>query len=106
MDAARRRGVKIECSELPCLAHFGFKEMGLERKTLYTVLVLREGFMSNVGMNPTMAHNEEILALHQDALDKMFLQNPTGSWNGYCAERQWLSRLHAEFRRLIKLTFC
>ena len=74
VDAAQRHGVEIQCSGLPCLAHFGFKELGLELKTLYTTLMLKEGFLANVGMYPTLAHNEQILSLHRDAIDKVFFQ--------------------------------
>lgn len=73
-EAAARHGVKIHCHGLPCLAHFGFEEYALELKTLYTVLMLKEGFLGNVGIYPTLAHNEDILALYREAMDKVFYQ--------------------------------
>lgn len=73
-EAAARHGVKIHCHGLPCLAHFGFEENALELKTLYTVLMLKEGFLGNVAIYPTLAHNEEILALYREAMDKVFYQ--------------------------------
>ena len=74
LDAAARHGVEIHSSGLPCLAHFGFAEHALELKTLYTVLMLKEGFLGNVAMYPTLAHTEEILDLHRTAVDKVFYQ--------------------------------
>jgi len=73
-DAAARHGVEITTPGFPCLAHFGFKENGLEMKTLFTVLMLKQGFMANTGMYPTLAHNEEVLKIHREALDKVFAE--------------------------------
>lgn len=71
-DAAERHGIKITAPGFPCLAHFGFTENALEMKTLFTVLMLKEGFLAGTGMYPTLAHNEEVLKLHREALDKVF----------------------------------
>jgi hypothetical protein len=73
-DAAKRNGVDIDCSGVPCLAHFGFKENKLELKTLYTVLMLKEGFLGNTAIYPTLAHTDEVLALHREVIDKVFFQ--------------------------------
>ena len=73
-DAAERHGLDVECPGLPCLAHFDFKENKKELKTLYTALMLKEGFMGNTGLYPTLAHNDEILAIHREAVDKVFGQ--------------------------------
>ena len=72
--AADRHGLKISCSGFPCLAHFGFDEYPMELKTLYTVLMLREGFLGGTGLYPTLAHNEKILALYREAIDRVFAQ--------------------------------
>ena len=74
VEAAQRNGVDIDCSGVPCLAHFGFKENKLEQKTLYTVLMLKEGFLGNTAIYPTMAHTDEVLALHREVIDKVFFQ--------------------------------
>lgn len=71
-DAAARYGIEITTPGHNCLAHFGFKEWGLEMKTLFTVLMLKEGFLAGTGMYPTLAHNEEILKIHREALDRVF----------------------------------
>ena len=73
-DAADRHGVEIDCPGFPCLAHFGFKENKLELKTLYTVLMLKEGFLGNTGLYPTLAHNDQVLELHREVIDKVFCQ--------------------------------
>jgi hypothetical protein len=73
-DAASRHGVAVHCGGLPCMAHFGFEECPLELKTLYTVLMLKEGFLGNTAIYPTLAHTDEILQLHRTAIDKVFYQ--------------------------------
>lgn len=70
--AALRHGVQIHCSGLDCMPHFRFNEYPLELKTLYTVLMLKEGFLGNTAIYPTLAHTEEILNLHRAALDTVF----------------------------------
>ena len=36
------------------------------------MLMLKEGFLGNTGMYPTLAHTDEILALHREAIDRVF----------------------------------
>ena len=74
LDAASRNGVKIDCSGVPCLAHFNFADNKQELKTLYTVLMLKEGFLGNTAIYPTLAHTDEILAIHREVIDKVFCQ--------------------------------
>lgn len=71
-DAAQRYGVQIVCEGLPCIAHFSFAEYDLELKTLYTVLMLKEGFLGSNSIYPTLAHTDRILELHRQALDRVF----------------------------------
>ncbi len=71
---ARKNRLDIECEGLPCLAHFAFKQHPLELKTLYTVLMLDEGFLGNVSCYPTLAHDETILKLHYEAVDRVFFK--------------------------------
>jgi len=71
-EAAARHGVKIHAGGTPCLMHFGFEENNLELKTLYTALMLQEGFLGNTAIYPTLAHTEEVLALHRVAIDHVF----------------------------------
>ena len=34
--------------------------------------MLDEGFLANTGFYPTLAHNDEVLAIHREAVDKVF----------------------------------
>jgi hypothetical protein len=36
--------------------------------------MLKEGFLGNTGLYPTLAHNDEVLAIHAEAIDKVFYQ--------------------------------
>ena len=78
MDAwntcAQRHGLEVDCFGLPCLAHFGFKNASQEMKTLYTVLMLKEGFLGGTGFYPTLAHTDEIVDNYCAAIDKVFAQ--------------------------------
>jgi glutamate-1-semialdehyde 2,1-aminomutase len=67
-----KHGLPLHAEGLPCLAHFAFTEYPLELKTLYTVLMLRQGFLGNTGLYPTLAHTPDILALHRAAVDVVF----------------------------------
>ncbi len=69
---AKKHGIEISCDGYACLAHFAFKEYPAELGTLYTVLMLKEGFMAGTGIYPTLAHNDEILAKYRVAIDKVF----------------------------------
>ena len=73
-DAAKRNGVEIDTTGVSCLAHFNFPEHKLELKTLYTALMLKEGFLGNTAIYPTLAHDEKVLALHREVIDKVFYQ--------------------------------
>ncbi len=71
---AAKNGVNIDCHGIPCLATFSFKDFPLECKTLYTVLMLKEGFLGNNAIYPTLAHTDEVLALYREAIDKVFAE--------------------------------
>jgi len=73
-EAAKRNGLDIHISGVPCLAHFDFPEYKLELKTLYTALMLKEGFLGNTAVYPTLAHNEAVLSIHREVIDKVFAQ--------------------------------
>ncbi len=67
-----KHGLPLHAEGLPCLAHFVFTEYPLELKTLYTVLMLKQGFLANTGLYPTLAHTPDILELHRAAVDTVF----------------------------------
>lgn len=71
-EASERYDVPINCTGLPCLAHFAFKQYPMELKTLYIVLMLKEGFLGGIQFYPTLAHTDEIVALYREAIDRVF----------------------------------
>ncbi len=71
-ELAARHGLHVHTSGFPCLAHFDFDEYGPELKTLYTRLMLKEGFLGSTAIYPTLAHTDEILEKHREAVDKVF----------------------------------
>ena len=71
-DASEKYGLKGHASGFPCLAHFDFDEDKLEMKTLFTRLMLKEGFLSNTAIYPTLAHTDDVLAKYRVAIDKVF----------------------------------
>ena len=52
----------------------GFTDYPLELKTLCTVLMLKEGFLHQGGLYPTLCHTDEVMAKYREALDKVFYQ--------------------------------
>lgn len=72
VEKAQKHGLHIHCDGVPCMAHFAFDEYALELKTLYTVLMLREGYLGNVGIYPTLAHTSEIMYAYGEAIDRVF----------------------------------
>lgn len=71
---AEKHGLKINvCESRPCLSHFAFvHEKANKIKTLYTKMMLDEGFLATNSIYPTMAHNDENIALYGRAIDKVF----------------------------------
>lgn len=71
--AARRHDVPVVVGTgFPCIADFRFAEYPLELKTLFTAWMLKEGFLANNAIYPTLAHNDEILSWHREVLDRVF----------------------------------
>jgi len=68
-----KHGLPIHVDDAyPCLATFAFTEDPAILKTLYTVLMLEQGFLGGTAIYPTLAHTPEILDKHRDAVDKVF----------------------------------
>ena len=70
-EAAERNGIALHTGGLDCLPHFSFAENHLETRTLYTVLMLKEGYLAGGSCYPTLAHNEQVLARHREVIDKV-----------------------------------
>ena len=73
-EAASRHGIVLETGGLDCMPHFKFTQAHLETRTLYTVQMLKEGYLAGGSIYPTLAHNDEVLAQHRETIDKVFYQ--------------------------------
>ena len=69
---AKKHDIPAEAGGMPCLAHITYTKYPLELKTLYTVLMLKEGFLGNNGFYPTLAHTDKIMAKYEKAIDRVF----------------------------------
>ena len=74
-ELGEKHGLPIRVDEgYPCFASFAFTEQPAILKTLYTVLMLEQGFLGSTAIYLTLAHTNEILEKHRDAVDKVFEQ--------------------------------
>ena len=72
-DLGEAHGLPVHVeNEITSLAHFAFTEHPMELKTLYTVLMLKKGFLGNTAIYPTLAHTPEVLELYRKAVDEVF----------------------------------
>ena len=75
---AEKCGLAINITSTPefgCLASFGFSGDAVMKKqlrTLYTRMMLDEGFLATGGFYPTLAHTEEHVARFAEALERVF----------------------------------
>lgn len=69
----KKHGLPIAHEEcFPTLAHFAFSQQGMELKTLFTRMMLEQGYLANTGFYPTLAHDQEIIDGYGQALDRVF----------------------------------
>ena len=73
-SAAQKYTVKIKvCESRPCITHFSFEhEQANKLRTIYAILMLEKGFIANTAIYPTLAHNDENVALYGKAVDEVF----------------------------------
>jgi len=73
-DAAARHGVPLSVHDgYPCLAHFVFDHPQANAlKTLYIQEMLKCGYLAGPVIYPTLAHTEEIIGQHAEAMDVVF----------------------------------
>ncbi|MBE5867866.1 MAG: aminotransferase class III-fold pyridoxal phosphate-dependent enzyme [Lachnospiraceae bacterium] len=71
-ELAAKHDIPAHAYGIPCLAHLGYTQYPLELKTLYTVLMLKKGFLANNGFYPTLAHTPEIMDKYFAAIDEVF----------------------------------
>ena len=90
-------------SGYPSLAHFHFDHPKAdELRTLYTQLMLEQGFLAAGSIYPTLAHTKELVDLYGEAIDHVF-----GEMAAVIAEDRISESLkgpvaHSGFKRLIK----
>ncbi|MBE7030508.1 MAG: aminotransferase class III-fold pyridoxal phosphate-dependent enzyme [Ruminococcaceae bacterium] len=70
----QKHNIPAKVSGFPCLVHIAYTKYPKELKTLYTVLMLKEGFLGNDSLYPTLAHTPEIMKLYENAIDHVFEQ--------------------------------
>ncbi|OHB59849.1 MAG: aminotransferase class III [Planctomycetes bacterium GWF2_42_9] len=94
--------LKIETGNCyPALAHFKFcHNQSNELKTLFTQLMLEKGFLAGTVVYPTMAHNEKIISLYEQALDDVFHKTATVVSENRISESLLGPAAHTGFARL------
>ena len=102
-ELGEKHGLPIHTNDsFPALCHFAFTQDGMKLKTLYTVLMLEEGFLGNTGFYPTLAHTPEIMEKHYKAVDSVFGQIADIVKKGNLDEALGSPVCHSGFGRLIK----
>lgn len=72
-NLANKHGLKIEIEGIYPLGHFNFDyEYPLVLKTLFTQLMLEEGFLATTAYYASYAHKEEHISRYLEATDKAF----------------------------------
>lgn len=101
-DFSAKHGVGIVTDGgYSALAHFRFNhEQANELKTLFTQLMLEKGFLASTVVYPTLAHNEEVLKLYEQALDDVFGQISNIISNEKISESLKGPQAHTGFARL------
>jgi glutamate-1-semialdehyde 2,1-aminomutase len=85
----------------PCLAHFSFQHpLGNALRTLYTQWMLEEGFLAGPQFSPTLAHTDEILQSHVEAIDRAFGRIAEALEKGEVLSRLKGPEAHTGFTRL------
>jgi len=101
-DAAKKYAVPVTvCENRPCITHFSFsgKDSNL-LKTIYTVEMLRLGFIANTSIYPTLAHNDKNIALYGKAIDAVFAKIADLVRTGSAASFLKTPEAHTGFARL------
>ncbi len=85
----------------PCLAKFEFKhEHANTLKTLYTIKMLKKGYLAGSSIYPTLAHTDDIISAYSDAIAEVFQELSTILKNEDMAALQSVIPAQAGFRRL------
>ena len=75
LEISKRNGIKINILGIPALASFVIVSKNfLKYKTFITQEMLKKGFLATNSLYSCMSHNEEILNIYIEHLDKIFYQ--------------------------------
>ena len=73
-NLAKKHALKIKITGIYSLSHFEFEYKDpLILKTLFTQLMLKEGFLASTGFYASFAHKKEHISKYSKAIDKTFL---------------------------------
>ncbi len=98
---ASKYGIEIKTSGFYPIGHFAFiHEKGLELKTLYTQLMLEEGFLATTGFYASFAHKKEQIERYLMATNKCFAIIAKAIKNNSILETLKGEVCHAGFKRL------
>ena len=87
----------------PCLAHFRFDHPKAdELRTLYTQLMLEQGFLAAGSIYTTLAHTRETVDLYGEAIDKVFSRMADIIVKDKISDSLKGPVAHSGFKRLIK----
>lgn len=101
-ETAERHGLKLENSGFPCTLHLRFDyEQAQAIRTLYTQLMLGEGFLAGGLIYVTLAHTEPLVARFGEALDRVFPQLVEAIAAGDVEARLKGPVAHSGFQRLL-----
>ena len=85
-----------------CFVHLVFKnEKANIMRTLFTQLMLDEGFLAGPGFYPTLAHTDELLNKYSHAVDKIFAKLKVMLDNDTLEQSLKGAEAHTGFKRLV-----
>ena len=101
-EAARRAGLPIEVSGIAPLSHFSIcdESSGQTAPTLFTQLMLAEGFLADGAFYATYAHNEQHIDRYCSALETVFSTIAQGLQQATIGELLQGPVAHGGFQRL------
>jgi glutamate-1-semialdehyde 2,1-aminomutase len=85
-----------------CFVHLSFQnEKANIMRTLFTQLMLEEGFLAGSGFYPTLAHTDELVAKYATAVDKVFGKLKVMLDNDTLEQSMKGAEAHTGFKRLV-----
>ena len=102
-ELAAKHDVAIaEDKGFSCFVHLSFQnEKANIMRTLFTQLMLEEGFLAGSGFYPTLAHTDELVAKYSIAVDKVFAKLKVMLDNDTLEQSMKGAEAHTGFKRLV-----